>query len=178
MNIPNILTIFRIVLIPVFIFLFFSDFDNNLTWALIVFAVAGITDILDGFIARKYNLVSDLGKVLDPLADKLMLMTVLICLASMKLVPLWLLILMMIKEAVMVYGGIRLYFSKEQVIIPSNRYGKLATVSFYLAICLVLLRIENVFATIILYFAVGLAVFAFFNYVKIAIQSKSKENSQ
>ncbi len=176
MNLPNKLTIFRIILIPVFIFLFFSDVDNNLIYAFVVFAVAGVTDILDGYIARKFDLVTDLGKVLDPFADKLMLMSVLICLATMNLIPTWLLIVMIIKELVMVYGGIRLYLSHTQVIIPSNQYGKLATVAFYLAICMVLLGLDSMLASVILYIAVGLALFAFFNYLSIALKTKSKRN--
>jgi len=174
MKLPNILTLFRILLIPVFIFLFFSDLNNNLTYAFVVFFIAGVTDVLDGYIARKYDMITDLGKVLDPLADKLMLMTVLFCLASTELIPVWVLTLIIIKELIMVYGGIRLYFSKEQVIIPSNKYGKLATVCFYFAICLVLLQIEGFFATVILYLAVAMALYAFFNYVLIAFKTKNK----
>jgi len=177
MKLPNILTVLRILLIPVFIILFFSDLENNFTYAFIVFAVAGVTDVLDGFVARRFNMVTEVGKVLDPLADKLMLMTVLICLATMNLIPLWILILMIIKELVMVYGGVRLYFSKTQIIIPSNHYGKLATVSFYLAITMVLFRLDGILPIIVLYFAVLIATVAFFNYVKIAVKTKSDKKS-
>ena len=177
MKLPNILTVLRILLIPVFIFLFFSDLDQNLTYAFIVFAIAGVTDVLDGFVARRFNMVTEVGKVLDPLADKLMLMAVLICLSTMNLIPLWILILMILKELVMVYGGIRLFFSKTQIIIPSNHFGKLATVSFYLAITMVLLQLEGILPIIVLYFAVLIATVAFFNYLKIALKTKSEEKS-
>ena len=76
----------------------------------------------------------------------------------------------------MVYGGIRLYFSKTQIIIPSNKFGKMATVLFYIAICLVLLNIDYIIAPLILYIAVGLALYAFFNYIRIALKTKYKEN--
>lgn len=178
MKIPNILTVFRILLIPVFIFLFFSDVDNHLTYALIVFVIAGITDILDGFIARRFNMITDLGKVLDPLADKLMLITVLFCLAATEMVPLWIIGLVIIKELVMVYGGIRLYFSKTQIIIPANRYGKIATVAFYLALCMVLLNIDHMMASLVLYFAVAITLYAFYSYLMIAIRAKSEKNDR
>lgn len=177
MKLPNILTIFRILLIPVFIFLFFSDIDNNLLYAFFVFAIAGVTDVLDGYIARKYDMITDLGKVLDPLADKLMLLCVLFCLTTMSLIPMWILILMIVKEILMIYGAVRLYFSKTQVIIQSNYYGKLATVAFYLAITLVLLELKGLLPIIVLYFAVIVATIAFINYLKIALMTKSSENS-
>jgi len=177
MKLPNILTVFRILLIPVFIFLFFSEMDNNLLYAFFVFAIAGVTDVLDGYIARKYDMITDLGKVLDPLADKLMLLSVLFCLTSMSLIPLWILVLMIIKELLMIYGAIRLYFSKTQIIIQSNYYGKLATLAFYLAITLVLLELKGIIPVIILYFAVVVATIAFVNYLKIALMTKSSEKS-
>lgn len=176
MSIPNILTIFRIFLIPIFITLFFAETDNNLTYAFIVFFIAGITDILDGYIARRFNMVSDIGKVLDPLADKMMLISVLICLASIKLIPIWLLIIVMLKELTMVYGGIYLYFSNTKIIIPSNKFGKLATIAFYLAITLILLGVESIFAHAILYFALLTTGIAFFQYLFIALKEKEHIN--
>lgn len=175
MNIPNILTSIRIALIPMFVVLFYM---NQLMLALLTFVVAGITDVLDGYIARKYNLVSDVGKVLDPLADKLMLMAVLICLASANLVPFWVLIIIAIKEVFMVYGGIRLYFSKTQIIIPSNIYGKLGTVAFYFAIFLVLIEAPSLLASSVMYFAIVVALIAFYKYLRIALEAKTQEISK
>lgn len=174
MNIPNMLTTIRFFLIPIFIILFYSDFTNNLLFSLIVFVIAGMTDILDGYIARKFELVTELGKLLDPLADKLMLVGVLICLTSTNLIQPWILIIIMIKEIVMVIGGIYLYLSHVQVVIPSNKYGKIATVIFYFGICLVLLEINMGFSKVILYIAVGIALFAFVNYFRIAKNEKFK----
>jgi cardiolipin synthase len=144
--------------------------------AFIVFFVAGITDVLDGYIARRYDLVSDIGKVLDPLADKMMLISVLICLASTDLVPLWILIIIMLKELVMVYGGVYLYFSKVQVIIPSNKYGKIGTVLFYFAICMVLLNVAPIFTKVSLYVAVLIALVAFLTYLRIALMMKKEKH--
>lgn len=169
---PNILTIIRIILIPLFVWLFFTDIPHNLDFALIVFITAGMTDVLDGYIARKYHLESDLGKVLDPLADKMMLLSVLICLASTDLIPLWVVLIVMLKEMVMIYGGIYLYFSKVQIIIPSNKYGKVGTLLFYFAIFLVLAKFNALLTKLSLYAAVILAIIAFANYFKIALQLK------
>ncbi|MBN2796896.1 MAG: CDP-diacylglycerol--glycerol-3-phosphate 3-phosphatidyltransferase [Clostridia bacterium] len=173
---PNILTIIRIILIPVFVWLFYTDIPHNLDYALIVFITAGITDVLDGYIARKYHLESDLGKVLDPLADKMMLLSVLICLTSTDLIPLWVVLIVMLKEMVMIYGGIYLYFSKVQLIIPSNKYGKIGTILFYFAIFLVLAKFNAMVTKIALYAAVILAIVAFTNYFRIALHLRRESN--
>ena len=172
MNIPNMLTIFRFFLIPIFALFFFSDMENNLIYAFIVFFIAGVTDILDGYIARKFDLVTEIGKLLDPLADKFMLISVLICLTSTDLIPIWILIVIIIKELIMVFGAIYLYYSHVKIVIPSNRYGKNATVIFYLGICFVLLDLNVYLSKITLYFAVALALIAFVNYFKIAKHTK------
>lgn len=174
MNIPNMLTTVRLFLIPIFAVVFFSDFENNLIFALVIFLIAGLTDVMDGYIARKYDLVTDIGKLLDPLADKLMLIAVLICLSATKLIPVWILIIIMIKELIMVVGGLYLYFSHVQVVIPSNRYGKIATVIFYLGICFVLLELNILISKFILYLAVFIAIYAFINYFMIAKKEKYK----
>ena len=76
MNIPNLLSIFRLALIPVFAVVIFSPIPNSALWACLIFLLSGATDVLDGYIARKYNMITNVGKVLDPLADKLMQITV------------------------------------------------------------------------------------------------------
>ncbi len=168
MNIPNILTIFRFVLIPFFCYFFFLESEYHLIYALIVFLIAGITDVLDGYIARRFNQITELGKMLDPLADKVMLVSVLICLATTQLIPLWILLLIILKELFMIIGGLYLYFHHVNIVIPSNWYGKVATVCFYLAIVLVLTKINTLISQIALYLAVFMAVVAFVNYFKIA----------
>ena len=88
MNLPNALTLFRFVLIGIFPYLYFLEgLENNKVWAFAVFILAGITDVLDGFIARRFNLITKWGKLMDPLADKLMLITVLICLFIEEVIP-------------------------------------------------------------------------------------------
>ena len=85
-NIPNILSLIRLLLVPVFVLLFFAE---KTFAAAAVFVISGITDVLDGFIARKFGFISNLGKVLDPLADKLTQMSAFVCLYIAKLIPLW-----------------------------------------------------------------------------------------
>lgn len=174
MNIPNILTTVRFFLIPIFVYFYYSSMSNNLLYAFIVFFIAGLTDVLDGYIARKFNMVTEIGKLIDPLADKFMLISVLICLSSTELIPLWILIIIIVKELVMVIGAIYLYLSKIQIVIQSDRYGKNATFVFYIGICLVLLEVNVAISRFVVYLAVILALVAFINYSIIAIKAKDK----
>ena len=118
MNVPNILTVFRFLLIPVFIYFFFSDLPNNYVISAVIFILAGITDILDGYIARKFNIITKWGKLMDPLADKAIQLTVIFCLAYIKLVPLWAIFIILIKEILMVIGGVVLY--KDKIVVRAN----------------------------------------------------------
>lgn len=163
-NIPNILTVIRLFLIPVFIGYFFSDSPDNLRNSMIIFAVAGITDILDGFIARRYNLVSKLGTVLDPLADKLMLLTVLSCFTAKSYIPMWIIVVVAIKELSMIAGGLYLYLHKEKIVIPANKFGKMATVIFYTAIILITFNVNAVYNKYLISFAMGMTIVAFIVY--------------
>ena len=129
-NIPNILTIIRFILIP---FIFTSVVNNDYLAALIIFTISAITDVLDGFIARKFNYITDLGKLIDPLADKLTQVSLLLSLAILKILPWWIFAIVFIKECVMVISASFLYKRKD-VVVYSKWYGKLATVLFYLAI--------------------------------------------
>ncbi len=129
-NIPNILTIIRFILIP---FIFTSVVNNDYLVALIIFTISAITDVLDGYIARKYNYITDLGKLIDPLADKLTQVSLLLSLSILGILPCWIFAIVFIKECVMVISASLLYKRKD-VVVYSKWYGKLATVLFYLAI--------------------------------------------
>lgn len=133
MNIPNTLTIIRLLLIPGYVYYFFSPMENGIRTAIVIFVAAGLTDILDGFIARKYNLVTRLGIVLDPLADKLMLLTVLISITLKNQIPFWIIVVVAIKETLMVMGAITL-FNDHDIVVPANKFGKLSTIAFYISI--------------------------------------------
>ena len=133
-HIPNILTILRFLLIP---FILLAIFTNNYLIAFIIFTISGLTDILDGFIARKFNLISNFGKLMDPLADKLTQISMLCALVIQNIIPFWILMIVLLKEAIMVSGASFLY--GKNVVVYSRWYGKLATVLFYIAIVLSLL---------------------------------------
>lgn len=133
-HIPNILTIIRFLLIP---FIVFCIFNSQFIWAFVFFTISGITDVADGFIARKFNLVSNFGKLMDPLADKLTQISTLASLVIVGIIPLWILIIVLVKEFIMIVGASFLY--GKDVVVYSRWYGKLATVLFYVAIVLSLI---------------------------------------
>lgn len=130
MNLPNILTLFRFVLIPIFGYLMMKE---GYVAAGVVFAIAGITDFLDGFIARKFKLVTDFGKIADPLADKLLQLTALTLLTYKGIIPTSFLMIVAAKEAFMGVGSILVY-KKRNLVVQANWYGKLATIAFFIAI--------------------------------------------
>ena len=129
-NIPNILTLIRFILIP---FIYASVLSKHYLTGLIIFTISALTDVLDGYIARKYNYITDIGKLIDPLADKLTQVSLLLSLAFLKILPWWIFAIVFVKELVLVISASVLY-SKKDVVVYSKWYGKLATTLFYLAI--------------------------------------------
>ena len=132
--VPNILTVIRFCLIPIIVILLAN---GNYIGAIITFTISGLTDILDGAIARKFNFISDFGKLMDPLADKTTQISMLIVLAMKKIIPLWIILIVTIKEFLMVCGASFLY--GKELVVSSKWYGKAATVLFYIAIVLSLI---------------------------------------
>jgi cardiolipin synthase len=130
LNVPNILSFIRLLLVGVFYFVF--SIPDHMA-ALAIFLVAGATDLLDGYIARKYNLITDLGKLLDPLADKLLLIVALFCLWGAGKVPLIFPVLAAVKELLMVVGGAFL-LTKEHKVVYSKTIGKIAAAVFFLGV--------------------------------------------
>jgi len=125
MNLPNILTIIRIVLIPIFMVIMFADFTYAPLWAAAFFGLAALTDSLDGMLARKYNQVTTLGIILDPLADKLLVLAALVVLVEIGIIPGWVVVVIIGREfAVM---GLRVIKADEGVIIPASYWGKVKT---------------------------------------------------
>ena len=173
-NIPNILTIIRFILIP---FIFTSVVNEDFLATIIIFTISAITDILDGYIARKYNYITDIGKLIDPLADKLTQMSLLLSLAILKILPWWIFAIVFIKECVMIISA-SLMYKKEDVVVYSKWYGKLATVLFYLAIVCSLLINQFHFSIsfridlYLYYFAILATIFSLVMY---AIQFKFKK---
>ena len=128
-NIPNALTIIRFILIP---FIVYFILTGQYILAFIMLTISGITDILDGCIARKFNFITNFGKLIDPLADKATQVAVLASLTFKGTVPFWILLIVFLKEFIMVSGASFLYGKK--LVVSSRWYGKLATVLFYIAI--------------------------------------------
>lgn len=175
MNIPNILTIIRFLLIPAFVYYFFSTLENGIQIATVILISAGLTDILDGYIARKYNLVTRLGIVLDPLADKLMLLTALISITVKNRIPFWIIIVVAIKETLMILGAITL-FNDHDIVVPANKFGKLSTIAFYIAILAVTFNLPYsglIMDTFVLLTSLALIVYLN-NYLSIKKQHKMK----
>lgn len=138
-HIPNILSIFRLILVAVFAFVYFwLDPAYSSHVALCVFVLAGITDVIDGYLARKYNWISDAGKILDPLADKLMQCTVLICLMIDRMIPIWYAVPFIGKELLILFLGF-LIIKRRNFVVVSDIWGKLAAFVFYGVIGLVML---------------------------------------
>lgn len=128
-HIPNILTIIRFLLVPIIITLLAS---RKYVDAIIVFSISGITDILDGVIARKFNFITDFGKLMDPLADKITQLSMLFMLTIKRIIPIWIVVIVFIKELCMICGASFLY--GKELVVSSKWYGKASTTLFYVAI--------------------------------------------
>ena len=164
-HVPNILTICRFILIP---FIFTSILNQNYLLAFIFLTLSGLTDVLDGFIARKFNCITNFGKLIDPLADKATQIATLIALTFINIIPYWFLIAVFVKETIMIAGASFLYGKK--LVVSSRWYGKLATVIFYIAIvCSLIINYFNIayhFDIYIYYIALTLTIFALIMYYK------------
>ena len=149
MNLPNKLTIFRVILIVPFIVLLLGGnagwFGENTLisgWiALAIFIAASLTDLLDGKIARKYNLVTNFGKFMDPLADKLLVSSAMICLVEMGRIPAWVVIVIISREFII--SGFRLIASDNGVVIAASYWGKFKTVFQMVMVCLMLVNVPG-----------------------------------
>ena len=172
-HVPNILTIIRFFLIPI---LFYFALNDNYIVAVIVLILSGITDVLDGYIARKFNFITDFGTLLDPLADKLTQISTLLVLVLRGIIDVWILAIVIAKELIMIIGATFL-FKKETIAIPSRWYGKTATVLFYVAIfCSMMEKQFNLqysFAIYLYYIAIAFTIFALFMYLKVFLELRS-----
>lgn len=164
-QIPNILTIFRFILIP---FIGLNLVYDSYIAAFIIFTISGLTDILDGFIARKFNFITNFGKLIDPLADKCTQIITLGTLAIKDIIPMWIIIIVVLKEFIMVAGASFLY--GKELVVSSRWYGKLATVLFYIAIvCSLFIKQFDFsfdFSIYIYYLALISTIFSLIMYIK------------
>ncbi len=166
MNLPNKLTMFRVILIPFFVVFLLVDITTIDKWiALAIFIVASLTDLLDGKIARKYNLVTNFGKFMDPLADKLLVCSALICLVELRKIPAWIVIVIIAREFII--SGFRLIASDNGVVIAASYWGKFKTTFQIVMICLMIadLAALSLLTNIVMWAALILTVVSLVDYL-------------
>ena len=171
MNLPNKLTTFRVILIPFFVFFllapYFEGYGNYI--ALVIFIVASLTDFLDGKIARKYNLVTNFGKFMDPLADKLLVSTALICFVSIpdNPMPVWGVIVIISREFII--SGFRLVAANEGIVLAASWWGKIkTTVQMVMSVLLIVNfdgEVIDIIENIFIYAAIALTVISLVDYL-------------
>lgn len=158
MNLPNKLTVLRVLMIPVFVLFLLTplggEYSNYI--ALVLFVVASLTDLLDGYIARKYHLVTNFGKFMDPLADKLLVGAAMICLIEMGDLPAWVVLIIISREFII--SGFRLVASDCGIVIAAGYAGKIKTVVQMIMIILLLLDSANPVLKIVTEISVWAAV--------------------
>lgn len=171
MNLPNLITILRILLIPVFIILLLY---NHFSWALAVFAFSGVTDGLDGFIARNSNQRTVLGTYLDPIADKLLLISGFVTLSFLKIIPLWITIVLVSRDLILIFGTLILHMIQGYIVIKPSWLGKCTTVMQMICILTVLFFMVSDRGSILLFpfllLAVVLTVVSGLHYIYRAIR--------
>lgn len=167
MNLPNKLTILRIIMVPFFVFFLLTDLVEGSKWiALVLFIIASLTDLLDGKIARKYNLVTNFGKFMDPLADKLLVCSAMICLIEMDKLPSWIVIIIISREFII--SGFRLVAADSGIVIAASYWGKFKTV-FQMAMIIVLIAdlggVFDIISLILIAVALALTIISLIDYV-------------
>lgn len=169
MNLPNKLTLFRVILIPFFVFFllapYFEGYGNYI--AVAIFIVASITDFLDGKIAREYHLVTNFGKFMDPLADKLLVSSALICLVALNKIPAWIVIVIIAREFII--SGFRLVAADNGVVIAASYWGKFKTAFQMVTVIVLILNIPGkvfaVIGTVLIYISLVLTVISLIDYI-------------
>ena len=169
MNLPNKLTCLRMILIiPFVIFMLAGAGEGVYKWiALAIFIIASLTDMLDGQIARKYNLITDFGKFMDPLADKLLVCSAMICLVELERLPAWICIIIIAREFAI--SGFRLIASDKGVVIAANMWGKTKTVSQMAMVILMIANFDipaiSILTTAVMYIACALTLISLVTYI-------------
>ncbi len=175
MNLPNKLTLLRVIMIPFFVVFMLMDGMASARYiALAIFVIASFTDFLDGNIARKHNLVTNFGKFMDPLADKLLVCSALICLIETGQLPAWYVIIIIAREFII--SGFRLIASDNGIVIAASYWGKFKTVSQMIMIILMILNIPalSTVTTLFYWIALILTVVSLVDYIKKNFQVLSQ----
>ena len=168
MNLPNKLTILRVCMIPFFVVFILTDLGGEFgKWiALAIFIIASLTDLLDGKIARKYNLVTNFGKFMDPLADKLLVCAALVCLVELEQLPAWMVIVIVSREFII--SGFRLVAAEQGIVIAASYWGKFKTTFQMIAIIqmIVDLKVLNPVTWLCTWIALILTVISLVDYIQ------------
>jgi cardiolipin synthase len=181
-TLPNLLSIFRLVLVPVIIVCYFASKQNGHWIALIIFAVSALTDVLDGFIARKFNMITDIGKILDPIADKLTQLAIALCLSMEFVAIIPLLILLVIKDFVVGLTGL-IVTRKSNEVMGAEWHGKLNTVLMFVVIALHLIwpKLPTTLSVISVAVSMAMMIITLILYVKrnvIGYKKAKKEQEE
>lgn len=168
MNLPNKITVFRVCMIPLFlIFLLVPGIAAGKYIALVIFIIACLSDALDGYLARKHNLVTNFGKFMDPLADKLLVSSALIAFVDMNLIPVWVVIVIISREFII--SGFRLVASDNHIVIAASYWGKFKTTAQMILCILLILNLNtpvfDVLEQVFIYIALILTVVSLVDYV-------------
>jgi len=179
--VPNLISIFRICLVPVFITIYFIYERETKIYAILVYALASLSDFLDGFLARNFKPSSNLGKFLDPLGDKLMTIAVMVCITISGLLPIWAVLVAGIKEILMAIGGFVVHKVAHVEIPPSNLLGKVSTVVFFL-VCVTVMSVDLPDAAVVgmISGAIFLALLTFASYIRtyaLVMKDREKKNA-
>lgn len=167
MNLPNKLTMLRMIMIPFFVIFMSVPFAAGRYIALAIFIAASLTDTADGYIARKYNLITDFGKFMDPLADKLLVCSAMICLVHTNEIPYWIVIIIIAREFII--SGFRLIAADNGIVIAASWWGKSKTICQMAMIIVILLNFKGAFwhvlETVLIYAALVLTVVSLIDYI-------------
>lgn len=165
-HIPNLLSALRILMVPAFVLTFFYGGEHAMYWAALIFFLAAVTDFLDGYIARRFDFVTNLGRILDPAGDKLMTLAMVTCLAVREVIPGWIPWFFLTKELLMTAGGFLLSGRVTKDMPSSNMIGKTATFFlFIVGVALLTLPVPPPTAHFLILAAVLLAFAAFVSYI-------------
>ncbi len=168
MNTPNKLTVARMIIVPFLVVFLLTGWggDANRYISLALFVVASVTDWFDGYLARKNNLVTNFGKFMDPLADKLLVCSAMICMIELKRLPAWFVIIIIGREFII--SGFRLIAAENGIVIAANYWGKFKTASQMIMIILLILHFDGIFVTLeqlFIWLSLALTIISLITYI-------------
>lgn len=168
MNTPNKLTVARMIIVPFLVVFLLTGWggDVNRYISLALFVVASVTDWFDGYLARKNNLVTNFGKFMDPLADKLLVCSAMICMIELNRLPAWFVIIIIGREFII--SGFRLIAAENGIVIAANYWGKFKTASQMIMIILLILHFDGIFVTLeqlFIWLSLALTIISLITYI-------------